>query len=257
MTDTHTHLYDEAFDEDFLQALDWAGEAGVGHFIFPGIDSSSYDAMIRRASQAPDRISTAVGLHPTSVDSNWKNELAFVENRLAEGGWCAVGEIGLDRHWSDAFFREQTEVFRTQMLWASETGLPVIIHVREAHDTVFSILDSLREKGIRMRGVFHAFSGSPETYRRIRSYGCFRIGIGGVLTYRNAGIADTVRDIPIEDIVLETDSPWLTPVPHRGKRNESAYLAIIAARLAGIKGLSVEEVDRITTDNARQLFNLK
>ena len=200
---------------------------------------------------------TATGLHPTSVREDWKKELGFVENRLSEGGWAAIGEIGLDRHWSDTFFREQTEAFRIQMLWAAEAGLPVIIHVREAHDTLFDILDSLQEKGVPMRGVMHAFSGSLETYRRIKSYGGFKVGIGGVVTYRNAGIAVTVKDIPIEDIVLETDSPWLTPVPFRGKRNESAYLRIIAERLADIKGLTMEEVDRVTTDNAKSLFNIK
>ena len=143
------------------------------------------------------------------------------------------------------------------MRWASEAGLPVIIHVREAFDTVFRIMDRLAEEGLRMKGVFHAFSGSIETYRRIRTYGDFRVGIGGVLTYKNAGIAGTVKEIPLEDIVLETDSPWLTPVPFRGKRNESAYLRIIAEKLADIKGLSLEEVDRVTTDNAKSLFNIK
>ena len=151
----------------------------------------------------------------------------------------------------------EEEAFLTQMRWASEAGLPVIIHVREAFDTVFRIMDRLAEEGRRMKGVFHAFSGSIETYRRIRAYGDFRVGIGGVLTYKNAGIAGTVKEIPLEDIVLETDSPWLTPVPFRGKRNESAYLRIIAERLADIKGLSLEEVDRVTTDNTKTLFNIK
>ena len=257
MIDTHTHLYDEAFADDFTEAVERAVRSGVEHLIFPGIDSSVHDRMMECASMTGGKAGTATGLHPTSVREDWKKELGFVENRLSEGGWAAIGEIGLDRHWSDTFFREQTEAFRIQMLWAAEAGLPVIIHVREAHDTLFDILDSLQEKGVPMRGVMHAFSGSLETYRRIKSYGGFKVGIGGVVTYRNAGIAVTVKDIPIEDIVLETDSPWLTPVPFRGKRNESAYLRIIAERLADIKGLTMEEVDRVTTDNAKSLFNIK
>ena len=257
MIDTHTHLYDEAFADDFTEAVERAVRSGVEHLIFPGIDSSVHDRMMECASMTGGKAGTATGLHPTSVREDWKKELGFVENRLSEGGWAAIGEIGLDRHWSDTFFREQTEAFRIQMLWAAEAGLPVIIHVREAHDTLFEILDSLQEKGVPMRGVMHAFSGSLETYRRIKSYGGFKVGIGGVVTYRNAGIAVTVKDIPLEDIVLETDSPWLTPVPFRGKRNESAYLRIIAERLADIKGLSLEEVDRVTTDNAKSLFNIK
>ena len=257
MIDTHTHLYDEAFADDFTEAVERAVRSGVEHLIFPGIDSSVHDRMMECASMTGGKAGTATGLHPTSVREDWKKELGFVENRLSEGGWAAIGEIGLDRHWSDTFFSEQTEAFRIQMIWAAEAGLPVIIHVREAHDTLFDILDSLQEKGVPMRGVMHAFSGSLETYRRIKSYGGFKVGIGGVVTYRNAGIAVTVKDIPIEDIVLETDSPWLTPVPFRGKRNESAYLRIIAERLADIKGLTMEEVDRVTTDNANSLFNIK
>ncbi|HIZ85775.1 MAG TPA: TatD family hydrolase [Candidatus Coprenecus stercoravium] len=257
MIDTHTHLYDEAFAADFQETLDRAVSAGVEHFIFPGIDSASHDAMMRTAALAPGLISTATGLHPTSVGAGWKKELDFVEARLAEGGWCAVGEIGLDRHWSDEFFEQQKEAFRIQMLWAAQASLPVIIHVRDAHDTLFETLDSLRDEGVPMKGVMHAFSGSIETYRRIKKYGGFRIGIGGVLTYKNAGLAETVKHIPLEDIVLETDSPWLTPVPCRGKRNESSYIRHTAARLADIKGTTIEEVDRVTTAGAKELFNLK
>lgn len=257
MIDTHTHLYDEAFAGDYPETVERAVEAGVEHFIFPGIDSSVHYRMMECAAMYPDRISVATGLHPTSVNGEWKKELDFVEKRLSEGGWTAVGEIGLDRHWSDEFIHEQEEVFATQMRWASGAGLPVIIHVRDAFDTVFDILDRLQKEGIAMKGVFHAFSGSIETYRRISRYGSFKVGIGGVLTYKNAGIAGTVRDIPLEDIVLETDSPWLTPVPYRGKRNESSYLGIISGKLAGIKETPVEEVRRITASNSKSLFNLK
>ena len=256
MIDTHTHLYDEAFTEDFPQALKRAVDAGVEHMVFPGIDSSVHTRMTECAAEAGDMVSTAVGLHPTSVGENWKAELDFVERRLSEGGWSAVGEIGLDRHWSDTFFKEQVEVFRQQMIWASDAGLPVIIHVRDAHDTVFEVLEALADAGTVMRGVFHAFSGSIGTYRRIRRCGDFLIGIGGVVTYKNAGVAVTIRDIPLEEIVLETDSPWLPPVPHRGRRNEPAYLGLIAAKIAGIKNIPVATVDTVTTAAAKKLFNL-
>ena len=257
MIDTHTHLYDEAFKDDFEDALDRAASAGVEHMIFPGIDSSVHWRMMECASAAPDMISTATGLHPTSEGDNWNQQLDFGDKRLAEGGWTAIGEIGIDRHWSDTYIREQTEVFRQQMIWASEASLPVIIHVRDALDTVFEVLDSLAGAGISMRGVFHAFSGSIETFRRIKTYGDFKTGIGGVVTYRNAGIARTVQDIPMSDILLETDSPWLTPVPYRGRRNEPAYLGYIAGQIAGLKGISSAEVESATTANAKELFNLK
>lgn len=257
MIDTHSHLYDEAFAEDFQDAMDRASEAGVEHLIFPAIDSSSHERMMECAGMYPERISVCIGLHPTSIDGNWKRELDFVEKKLAEGHWTAIGEIGLDRHWSDSYIREQEEAFRIQMIWASQAGLPAIIHVRDAHDTLFSILDSLAGKGVAMKGVMHAFSGSIETYRRISKYGGFRIGIGGVVTYKNAGVAGTLKDIPLEDIILETDAPWLTPVPFRGKRNESSYLKYIAAKIAEIKGTDLDEVDRVTTTGAKTLFNLK
>ncbi len=256
MIDTHTHLYDEAFDEDFGAALERAVEAGVEKFIFPGIDSSCHDRMMEAAGRCGGRAYPAVGLHPTSVKEDWKKELSFVERHLADGGWCAIGEIGLDCYWSRDFIEEQKEVFRRQMTWAAEASLPVLIHIRDAHDVLFEVLDGLRRDGVAMKGIMHAFSGSIETYRRIKTYGDFRFGIGGVVTYKKAGIAEVVKEIPLEDIVLETDSPWLTPVPFRGKRNEPSYLKYIKERIAGLKEVSPEEVDRTTTDNTIKLFNL-
>ena len=183
-------------------------------------------------------------------------EAAAIWNQVVEDGEAFPQMELLTVKTGDEFFREQVEVFRQQMIWADEAGLPVIIHVRDAHDTVFEVLDGLAEAGIGMKGVFHAFSGSIETYRRIRRYGDFRVGIGGVVTYKNAGIASTVKDIPLEDILLETDSPWLTPVPYRGRRNESSYLGLIAGKIAQIKEIPVEAVDLATTAAAKALFNL-
>ncbi len=256
MIDTHTHLYDEAFEADFSSVLERAIEAGVEKFIFPGIDSESHYRMMESAAKCNGRAYTATGLHPTSVKEDWKKELTFVENRLGDGKWCAIGEIGLDCYWSKDFLHEQKEVFRKQMQWAAEASLPVIIHIRDAHDILFEVLDELKEQGTPMKGVMHAYSGSIETYRRIKKYGDFKIGIGGVVTYKKAGIAEVIKDIPIEDILLETDSPWLTPVPFRGKRNEPSYLKYIKEQISQIKEITPEKVDTITTDNTIKLFNL-
>lgn len=256
MTDTHTHIYDETFDGDFKDVVLRAEDAGVERFIFPGIDSSVHDRMLRRAGELDGKACICAGLHPTSIDSNWKKELAFVEKQLADGGNIAVGEIGLDTYWSSAYLDEQIEAFKSQMRWAAELSLPAIIHIRNAHDILYNCLDELRTAGTPLRGVFHAFSGSIETYRRLRTYGDFRFGIGGVVTYKNAGIAETVKDIDLTDILLETDSPWLTPVPHRGKRNEPAYIAVIARKIAEIKQCTFDEVAQITNDNTFKLFNI-
>ncbi len=256
MIDTHTHLYDEAFDPDFREAVDRATQAGVERFVFPGIDSSCHDRMTRRAEELEGKAVISSGLHPTSVNGNWKKELDFVEKRLSEGGYAAIGEIGLDTYWSSDFIIEQKEAFLIQMKWAAELSLPAIIHVRNAHDILFECLDTLKESGISMKGVFHAFSGSYETYLRIRGYGSFMFGIGGVVTYKNAGIADTLRRMDTEDIVTETDSPWLTPVPHRGKRNEPSFIPFIINRIAELTGHSAQSIDTITTGNAIRMFNL-
>ncbi len=252
--DTHAHLYDEAFDEDFEQTVARIKEHGVIKCIFPAIDSTSYSRQTEAASRCGEFVSQAMGLHPTSVGGNWKEELDFALDALNRGGYVAVGEIGIDGYWSREFIQEQKEVFRVQLEVAYQKGLPVIIHAREATEEIFQVLDSL---GKRVpRGVFHAFSGSYETYERICRYGDFMVGIGGVVTYKNAGVAKSIGRIPLERIVLETDSPYLTPVPFRGKRNESSYLVHIAEKISQIKGCHLEEVARRTTENAFTLFGL-
>lgn len=256
MIDTHTHLYDEAFDADFRDAVSRATEAGVERFVFPGIDSSVHDRMIKRAEELDGRAAVASGLHPTSIGMNWKEELGFVEKKLSEGGYSAVGEIGLDTYWSSAFVKEQTEAFITQMKWAYELSLPSIIHIRNAHDILFGCLEELRKSGTAMKGVFHAFSGSAETYMRLKTYGDFMFGIGGVITYKKAGIADTVKTMSLDDIVTETDSPWLTPVPHRGQRNEPAFMPLVIGKIAFLKDCPASQVDKTTSDNAARMFNL-
>ena len=256
MIDTHTHLYDEAFDGDFEDAVRRAEEAGVEKFILPGIDSSVFQRMEQCSQKLQGKGFIAWGLHPTSVNQFWKEELALAENRIMTGSPVAVGEIGLDCYWSKEFVNEQKVVFIGQMKLAHKLNLPVIIHIREAHDILFECMDILKKEGTLPRGVFHAFSGSIETYRRIKQYGDYKVGIGGVITYKKASIASVLEEIPLEDIILETDSPWLTPTPHRGKRNEPSYLIYIADKIAQIKNVPVELVKEVTTQNANKLFNL-
>lgn len=256
MIDTHTHLYDEAFDEDFTSVVSRATGAGVQKFILPGIDSSVAQRMIRCKELLGDKGEIAWGLHPTSVDSRWKEELSFVEKQLSAGENVAIGEIGLDCYWSKEYLAEQKEAFLIQMRWANELDLPVIIHIRDAHDHLFECMDTLSKENALPKGVFHAFSGSIETYHRIKKYGDYKVGIGGVVTYKKASISSVLEEIPIEDILLETDSPWLTPTPFRGKRNEPSYLIYIAEKIGEIKQLPVELIKERTTQNGKKLFNL-
>ena len=252
--DTHAHLYDEAFDGDFDETIARIKENGVIKCIFPGIDSTTFERQTQAAARCGDFVVQAMGVHPTSVGENWRKELEFVFDVVEKGGYVAIGEIGMDGYWSKEFLVEQKEVFREQLKLACRKQLPVIIHARDATEEIFEVLDSL--KGDVPRGVFHAFSGSYETYSRIASYGNFMVGIGGVVTYKNAGVAKSIERIPLEKILLETDSPYLTPVPFRGKRNESSYLVHIAGKIAEIKGCALEEVASATTANAFEMFGL-
>ena len=251
--DTHSHLYDEAFAGEEDAAIARAKETGVNQIIFPDIDSQSREDMFAFADRHPGVIFPCLGLHPTSVDASWKEELSKMESHLGRKIW-AIGEIGMDCYWSKEFLKEQDEVMRIQLEMASKSDLPVIIHSRESTELILNILKDY--KHLALRGVFHAFSGSIETYRELQKLGDWYVGIGGVLTYKKASIAETVRDIPLERILLETDSPYLTPVPFRGKRNESSYVPHIAARLAELTSKDVCEVAETTTFNARKLFRI-
>jgi len=253
LIDTHCHLYDEAFRPDFDAVLDRARAAGVACCVMPGIDRSCHDDLLAVADALPGFAFPCIGLHPTSVGENWREELAFVRDHLADRRFYAIGEIGLDEYWSKDFLKEQIRVLEEQISLAAETGLPVIIHLREATEDFFRVLEDLR--GVSFRGVMHAYSGSYETYRRLLAFADFKFGIGGVVTYKNAGIARALDQMSLDDIVLETDCPWLTPVPYRGKRNEPSYVALAAEKIAGIKAVPLEEVAVKTTDNARKLFN--
>ena len=252
--DTHSHLYDEAFAGEEDLAVKRAVEAGVTKMILPDIDSATRESMFDLAQRNPDHLFPCLGLHPTSIGNNWKEELDAVMTQVENRKIWAIGEIGIDCYWSKEFLKEQQEAFRMQLELASKLSLPVIIHSRESTEIIINILKECRH--LDLRGVMHAYSGSAETYRELQKIGDWYIGIGGVLTYKKASIAETVKDIPIERIVLETDSPYLTPVPHRGKRNESAYIPHIAEFLADRKGVSIEEIASATTRNAEKLFGI-
>lgn len=252
-TDTHSHLYDQAYGNEEDLVLERAVNAGVDRIIMPDIDSDTRDAMFSLAQRHPDRLFPALGLHPTSVDEKWKDELdqlaPYWDRKIQ-----AIGEVGIDCYWSKDHLQEQKEVFRIMLHKAHELSLPVIIHSRDASEPILEILKECRH--LDLQGVFHAFSGSIETYREICRTGDWYVGIGGVLTFKKASIAETVKQIPLERILLETDAPYLTPTPHRGERNESSYIPLIAARLSELKEVSLEQVAEQTTSNAEKLFGI-
>ena len=252
--DTHSHLYDEAFSSEEDLAVERAVKAGVTRMIVPDIDSSTRQAMFELTERHPGTLFPTLGLHPTSVAANWREEMDAVEKALREHKIWAIGEIGIDCYWSKEFLEQQKEAFRIQLEMAEKHDLPVIIHSRESTELIINVLKYY--KNHNTRGVFHAYSGSAETFRELQKLGDWYVGIGGVLTYKKASIAETVKEIPLQRIILETDSPYLTPVPHRGKRNESSYIPHIAEKLATQKGITMEEVALTTTANATRLFRL-
>lgn len=252
-TDTHAHLYDEAFISEEDQAVERAVRAGVTRMILPDIDSQTREAMFSLADRHEGKLFPCLGLHPTSIGADWEKELAALEGWLSRKIY-AIGEIGMDCYWSKEFIKEQQEALRIQLELADRLDLPVIIHSRESTELIINVLKECRH--LNLRGVFHAYSGSIETYRQIERLGDWYIGIGGVLTYKKVSIAGTVRDIPLDRILLETDCPYLTPVPFRGKRNESSYIPHIAARLSEILGKGIEEIAETTTANAEKLFRI-
>lgn len=251
--DTHAHIYDEAFAGEEDLALGRAAAAGVTKVIFPDIDSQTRDHMFKIADRHPGVVFPCLGLHPTSVGKDWESEIAGLEDYRTRKIW-AIGEIGMDCYWSKEFVKEQALVLKAQLELADKLDLPAIIHSRESTELIINVLKEC--KHLNLKGVFHAYSGSVETFREIQRLGDWYIGIGGVLTYKKASIAETVKEIPLGRILLETDSPYLTPVPYRGKRNESSYVPHIAARLAELTGKTIEEVAHTTTENARKLFGI-
>ena len=251
--DTHTHFYDEWLLPDAEAAIQRALEADVGKMIQADVDSRERPAMWEIGNRHPGVIYEMLGLYPGSVDANWREELDALEP-YKDKGIVAIGEIGLDYHEGLEFVQEQKEVLRLQLELAASMDLPVNIHLRDAWEDLLTILADC--KHLKLRGNLHCFTSSYEVFERANKYGDFSVGIGGVVTFKNASIAKTLERIPLEKILLETDAPYLAPVPYRGRRNESAYLPLVAAKLAEVKGLSVEEIEQITTSNALKLFNI-
>ena len=253
LVDTHTHLFVTEFDIDRADAVRRAVNAGVGTLCLPAINGESLPSLMAMCDEFPSVCHPMIGLHPTELGDDYEAVLDRMYDILkSDDRFVAIGEVGLDFYWDDTRKREQEEVFRRQIEWALETGLPLAIHSRSAFDELYAVMDDYRGRGLS--GVFHCFSGSEEEALKLLSFDGFYLGIGGVVTYKKSTLPDVLKCVPLERVVLETDSPYLAPVPKRGKRNESAYVPYIADFLATLYGCSVEQVAAVTTANARKLF---
>ena len=251
--DTHTHLFVEQFNEDREEVVQRATDAGVEVMLLPNIDLESIPQMNELAAKYPNNCFPMMGLHPGSVDQNWKQTLQTIEKELFENKYIAVGEIGIDLYWSREFEEAQKEVFRQQVLWAKELGKPIVIHSREAFNEIFEIIDELNDDSLT--GIFHCFTGTLEQANHVIDYGGFKMGLGGVLTYKKSGLDKVIENVDLKHLVLETDSPYLPPTPYRGKRNESSYLLHIAEKLADVQSITLKQVAEVTTQNAKEIFN--
>ena len=253
ITDTHTHLYSEEFNEDRTEMIQRALDAGISRFFIPAIDSTYTQSMYELERNYPENIFLMMGVHPTHVKDNYLEELQHVESALAKRKFYAVGEIGIDLYWDKTHLKEQQDAFRKQIQLAKKYKLPIVIHGREAFNEIFDILEE--EKSDDLFGIFHCFSGNLEQALQAISYN-MKLGIGGVVTFKNGKIDQFLNQIDLNHIVLETDSPYLAPVPFRGKRNESSYLVNVVDKLASIYGVSATEIAAITTENSKAVFGI-
>lgn len=253
LTDTHTHLYSSQFSEDREAMMQRAFDLNIKRFFIPAIDKSYAPAMIELEKQFPENVFLMMGLHPTSVKENYEEELTFVEQQFAERDFVAVGEIGIDLYWDKSTLAIQQDAFKRQIQLAKCKNLPIVIHCRESFDEIFEVLET--EKDDKLFGIFHCFTGTKQQAERALSFN-MKLGIGGVVTFKNGKIDQFLNEIPLEHIVLETDSPYLAPAPFRGKRNESSYLMLVAEKVAQIYGISVAEVARVTTQNSKDVFSI-
>lgn len=249
--DTHAHLYLDEFVNDIEQILKRALNSGVEKILMPALDRKHYNAMMKLVSGFPDALLPMIGVHPGSIVEDFTNEIYFIEQKLEENSFCAIGETGIDLYWDTTFRTQQMEAFEAHLHLAIKHNLPVVIHQRKSFNEIFEILEKSEFRNIQ--GVFHCFAGDIDTAKRCIDSG-FMLGIGGVVTYKNSQMAEVVRQIPLEYLVLETDAPYLPPVPFRGKRNEPSYIPLIAERIAEIKGCSIDKLASVTTANANQLF---
>lgn len=251
LTDTHSHLYDTKFVKDRKAMIFRAFKENVHRIFIPNVDQHSVKGMMDIVAAYPQKCFPMMGLHPCNVKKNYKPELAVLKTYLDAGGFCAVGEIGMDLYWDKTFLEEQKIAFKTQIQWAKEKGLPIVIHCRDAFDEIFEILED--EKDEKLRGIFHCFTGSLEQAQRAIALN-FHLGIGGVVTFKKTGLDAVVQEIDLKHLVLETDSPYLAPSPNRGKRNESSYLIHIAQKVADLHEVSLAKLALVTTENSKHIF---
>ena len=252
--DTHAHLYSSPLNENREAIIQNAINNGIDTIIMPAIDSATLESMLELEAAYPNNCIAMMGLHPCSVKENVQQELDIVEAQLKKRKFIAIGEIGLDYYWDKTFIQQQIEAFTIQMQWALEKQLPIVIHTRNAMGETIEAVKPFAKKGLR--GIFHCFSGSQESAQQIISMG-FHLGLGGVLTYKNAAVAEAIKEIPMSHLVLETDAPYLSPVPYRGKTNEPAFMIEVAKKLADIKNIPIQEVAAITTHNAKAVFGIE
>lgn len=253
LIDTHTHLYLDDFKADLDAVILRAKQNNVQKFFLPAIDSKYTQAMYQLKTLYPNQMHLMMGLHPTSVKENYKEELAHVEAQFNTHAFCAVGEIGIDLYWDKSTLEIQKEAFAYQIQLAKKYNLPIVIHCREAFDEIFEVLEAHKDQ--KLFGIFHCFTGTKEQAQKAISYN-MKLGIGGVVTFKNGKIDTFLNQIPIKHIVLETDAPYLAPVPYRGKRNESSYLSLICEKVAAVYNISPQEVAKITSQNALEIFSI-
>lgn len=253
LVDSHSHLFLEEFAEDLPQVIERARQAGVSHIFMPNIDSTTVEPLLRVCAEYPGYCFPMAGLHPTSVGENYEEELAVVEQQLrSDNPYVAVGEIGMDLYWDKTYEEQQRLALDRQLRWALQYDLPVVIHCREAFEEIFQVMEAYRDTPLR--GIWHCFAGTKEDARRALAFPNFLLGINGVVTFKKSALPEVLRDIPVERMVVETDSPYLAPVPHRGKRNESAFVKDTLLKLAEILGEQAERVAEVTSENALRMF---
>jgi len=254
LIDTHSHMYSDKFKDDLDLAVDRAKQEKVSKVFLPNIDLDSIGPMKKLVADRPDFFIPMMGLHPCSVEANVEEVLGKIKSELDNGGYVAVGEIGIDLYWDKTYLSQQQFAFEEQIKWAKELELPIVIHARDSFDEIFEIVDKLNDK--RLTGIFHCFTGTVEQANKIIAYDGFKLGIGGVLTFKNSGLDKVMEHVDLQHLVLETDSPYLPPTPYRGKRNESAYVSIVAQKLADVKEMSLEDLAKRTSQNALEIFKM-
>ena len=254
LTDTHTHLYATQFDEDRDEMITKCFDNNITRLFLPNIDQTSVKGMLDLVEKYPENCFPMIGIHPCSVNENWEEELAEYVELLKNQKFYAIGEIGIDLYWDKSTLGIQQKAFEAQIILAKKEKLPIVIHARDSFDEIFEIVDKHNDEDLT--GIFHCFTGTIEQANKIINYNGFKIGIGGVVTFKNAGLDKVVAQIPMKHLVVETDSPYLAPHPNRGKRNESSYLSLIAEKIADLHGISNEKVAEITTENSREVFGI-